>query len=43
MAVVAAFVHGYEQPVLSERFGAEYERYRGNVPAWWPRLRPWSG
>jgi len=43
MAVVAAFVYGYEQPVLSERFGAEYERYRRNVPAWWPRLRPWKG
>ena len=41
MAVVAAFVHGYEQPVLSKRFGAEYEEYRRNVPAWWPRLRPW--
>ncbi len=41
MAVVAAFVHGYEQPVLTERFGAEYEEYRRNVPAWWPRLRPW--
>jgi protein-S-isoprenylcysteine O-methyltransferase Ste14 len=43
MAVVAAFVHGYEQPVLNERFGDEYERYRRNVPAWWPRLRPWDG
>jgi len=43
MAAVAAFVYGYEQPVLSERFGAEYERYRDNVPAWWPRLRPWRG
>jgi protein-S-isoprenylcysteine O-methyltransferase Ste14 len=42
MAVVAAFVYGYEQPVLTERFGAEYERYRRNVPAWWPRLRPWK-
>jgi protein-S-isoprenylcysteine O-methyltransferase Ste14 len=42
MAVVAAFVHGYEQPVLGERFGAEYEEYRRNVPAWWPRLRPWT-
>jgi protein-S-isoprenylcysteine O-methyltransferase Ste14 len=42
VAVVAAFVHGYEQPVLSERFGVEYERYRRNVPAWWPRLRPWD-
>ncbi len=43
LAAVAAFVHGYEQPVLTKRFGAEYERYRDNVPAWWPRLRPWSG
>ena len=43
MALVAGFVHGYEQPVLSERFGDEYERYRRNVPAWWPRLRPWQG
>ena len=42
MAVVAAFVHGYEQPVLSERYGIEYEEYRRNVPAWWPRLRPWE-
>jgi len=28
--------------VLSERFGAEYDAYRRNVPAWWPRLRPWD-
>ena len=42
MAAVAAFVYGYEQPVLSERFGAEYDEYRRNVPAWWPRLRPWD-
>ena len=42
MAVVAAFVYGYEQPVLTERFGAEYELYRRNVPAWVPRLRPWT-
>jgi protein-S-isoprenylcysteine O-methyltransferase Ste14 len=41
MVVVAAFVYGYEQPVLSKRFGSEYEEYRRNVPAWWPRLRPW--
>ncbi len=36
----AAFVHGYEEPVLSRRFGARYEAYRRAVPAWWPRLRP---
>ena len=40
-AAVAAFVHAYEQPTLSRRFGAEYEAYRRHVPAWWPRLRPW--
>ena len=39
---VGAFVHGYEEPVLTERFGAEYDAYRRNVPAWWPRLRPWE-
>jgi protein-S-isoprenylcysteine O-methyltransferase Ste14 len=43
MAVVGAFVYGYEQPVLTERFGDDYERYRRNVPAWRPRLRPWRG
>jgi protein-S-isoprenylcysteine O-methyltransferase Ste14 len=41
MAAVAAFVYAYEQPVLAEQFGADYERYRRNVPAWRPRLRPW--
>ena len=42
MAAVAAFVNLYEEPVLSERFGDEYERYRRGVPAWRPRLRPWK-
>jgi protein-S-isoprenylcysteine O-methyltransferase Ste14 len=39
---VAAFVYGYEQPTLARRFGAEYEAYRRAVPAWWPRLTPWT-
>ena len=39
---VAAFVHGYEEPVLARRFGAQYEGYRREVPAWWPRLTPWE-
>jgi protein-S-isoprenylcysteine O-methyltransferase Ste14 len=39
---VAAFVHGYEEPVLAQRFGPEYEAYRRAVPAWWPRLTPWE-
>jgi protein-S-isoprenylcysteine O-methyltransferase Ste14 len=39
---VATFVHGYEEPTLRRRFGAEYEAYRRAVPAWWPRRRPWT-
>jgi protein-S-isoprenylcysteine O-methyltransferase Ste14 len=40
--VVAAFVRGYEEPTLRARYGEEYAAYRRAVPAWWPRLRPWS-
>jgi protein-S-isoprenylcysteine O-methyltransferase Ste14 len=40
-AVMAAFVHWYEEPVLLESYGEEYQRYRQAVPAWLPRLRPW--
>jgi protein-S-isoprenylcysteine O-methyltransferase Ste14 len=42
MAAVSAFAKLYEEPVLSRRFGQEYERYRRAVPAWRPRLRPWK-
>ena len=38
----AAFVRWYEEPVLTRRFGADYEAYRRAVPAWWPRLSPWK-
>lgn len=38
---VVTFVRLYEEPTLLRQFGAEYEEYRRNVPAWWPRLRPW--
>jgi protein-S-isoprenylcysteine O-methyltransferase Ste14 len=41
-AVVVGFVRGYEEPVLSRRFGAEYAAYRRAVPGWWPRRRAWS-
>ena len=37
-AAFVAFVHGYEQPALARRYGAEYEAYRRAVPGWWPRL-----
>jgi protein-S-isoprenylcysteine O-methyltransferase Ste14 len=40
-AAMAAFVHGYEEPTLAGRFGAQYQAYRRAVPAWWPRRRPW--
>ena len=38
----AAFVHWYEEPALTRRFGTEYEAYRRAVPAWRPRLHPWT-
>jgi protein-S-isoprenylcysteine O-methyltransferase Ste14 len=39
---VAAFVLGYEEPSLHERFGAQYDGYRHAVPRWRPRTRPWN-
>ena len=36
-AAVVAFVKFYEEPTLAQRYGAEYERYRREVPGWWPR------
>ena len=41
-AGAAVFVRWYEEPALARRFGAEYEAYRRAVPAWWPRLHPWT-
>ena len=38
--ITAAFVRWYEEPVLLERYGDEYQRYRHAVRAWLPRLRP---
>jgi protein-S-isoprenylcysteine O-methyltransferase Ste14 len=37
------FVLAYEEPTLVETFGAEYERFRANVPRWIPRVTPWRG
>jgi protein-S-isoprenylcysteine O-methyltransferase Ste14 len=39
LAVVVAFVRGYEEPTLTRRYGDAYEAYRAAVPGWWPRLR----
>jgi protein-S-isoprenylcysteine O-methyltransferase Ste14 len=38
-AIMVAFVRVYEEPVLSRKFGREYEDYRRQVPGWWPRLQ----
>jgi protein-S-isoprenylcysteine O-methyltransferase Ste14 len=38
---MAAFAHGYKEPVLARQFGAQYQAYRRAVPAWWPRRCPW--
>ncbi len=40
-AIMAAFVHWYEEPVLLERYGDEYHRYRQHVRAWLPRAPGW--
>ncbi|HEY5987096.1 MAG TPA: isoprenylcysteine carboxylmethyltransferase family protein [Streptosporangiaceae bacterium] len=39
-AAVITFVHGYEQPTLARRYGAQYEAYQKAVRGWWPRLPP---
>ena len=38
----AAFVRWYEEPALAAHFGADFDAYRRAVPAWRPRLRPWT-
>jgi protein-S-isoprenylcysteine O-methyltransferase Ste14 len=35
-AMTAAFVRFYEEPDLTQRFGADYEEYRRTVRAWLP-------
>jgi protein-S-isoprenylcysteine O-methyltransferase Ste14 len=37
--MVEAFVRLYEEPTLTDRYGAEYTRYCETVPRWRPRLR----
>jgi protein-S-isoprenylcysteine O-methyltransferase Ste14 len=39
----AVYIPLVEEPGLLERFGDDYRRYRGNVPRWIPRRRPWEG
>jgi protein-S-isoprenylcysteine O-methyltransferase Ste14 len=40
---MATFVRIYEEPVLSERYGTQYDVYRNAVPGWLPRITPWRG
>lgn len=38
----AGYVHGQvmsEERALADRFGDEFDRYRGTVPRYWPRVR----
>ena len=42
LLTLATLARVREEPLLRERFGAEYEAYRSAVPGWLPRLRPWS-
>jgi protein-S-isoprenylcysteine O-methyltransferase Ste14 len=38
----ALFVKFYEEPTLLRTYGEAYAEYRRNVPAWIPRLHPWT-
>lgn len=41
-AIMATFVRWYEEPLLQNRYGDDYDRYRQGVRAWVPRLQPWQ-
>ena len=43
LAMVSAFVHWYEEPILRRRFGGQYEAYRRAVPGWVPRRHRRNG
>lgn len=38
---VILFVVGYEEPVLTSKFGDGYQEFRANVPRFIPRVTPW--
>jgi protein-S-isoprenylcysteine O-methyltransferase Ste14 len=40
-AIVASFVHFYEEPTLSSEYGEQYAAYRRAVRGWLPRMTPW--
>jgi hypothetical protein len=37
-ATMAVFTRWYEEPVLAQQFGTQYDVYRTEVPRWIPRL-----
>jgi protein-S-isoprenylcysteine O-methyltransferase Ste14 len=41
VALNAVYIPLSEEPGLVRRFGDDYRRYKGHVPRWLPRLRPW--
>jgi len=41
-AVNAVYLPLVEEPGLVQRYGAEYERYRDDVPRWLPKRRAWE-
>jgi len=36
------YIPFWEEPGLEKRFGADYLRYKENVPRWIPRFTPWN-
>ena len=38
LIALMAFVHWWEEPTMTKRFGQEYEAYCQQVPGWWPRV-----
>lgn len=41
-ACTALFARYYEEPALLRAHGEQFRDYRAAVPAWLPRLRPWT-
>ncbi|MGH7512648.1 MAG: methyltransferase family protein [Gemmatimonadales bacterium] len=42
LGVNAVYIPLLEEPLLAERFGADYSEYRRHVPRLLPRWRPWK-
>jgi protein-S-isoprenylcysteine O-methyltransferase Ste14 len=42
LGINAVYIPLIEEPMLQQRFGADYREYRRHVPRLMPRLRPWT-